>query len=244
LPRKGMLKTSKPAPRPNTLAAKKPARPIKSAANASKAKPRGRPRQSPAATQARRRQILKAALTVFSEHGFEAARLDEIARKAKVAKGTLYLYFPDKQAMFEALVRSAALPVLGDLSALSQNASLPADVLFKRMFDLFRREVLGTDRKLIMRLIISEGSRFPRIAAFYHREIISRIMAVLKAVARQAWQKGELATSGPVKHPQLIAAPLMLSVIWDGLFDRIAPLDVESLLNEHIALLTAKRKKR
>jgi len=216
----------------------------KPVAATSETRRRGRPTQSHAETEARRLQILNAALSVFSAHGFEAARIDEIARKAGVAKGTIYLYYPNKQAMFEALVRTAAEPLLGDLSLLAKDARLPARELFQRVFALFRKQVLGTERKLIIRLVIAEGSRFPELAAFHHREVISRMMAVLMAAAKHAQRNGELATDGPVHYPQLIAAPLLLAVIWDGLFGRIEPLDIEGLLDAHTELLTVPRRKR
>ena len=208
------------------------------------AKSRGRPRLAPAVTQARRQQILVAALAVFAQHGFEAARLDEIAKRAKVAKGTLYLYFPDKQAMFEALVRSAAEPIVAGLSALAERRDLPMRSLLDHMFALFREQVLGTRRKLVIRLLIAEGPRFPEIAAFYHREVLSRVMGLLKAMAQRAHASGELDSDVLVRFPQLVAAPLLLSVIWDGLFHRLDPLDVEGLLAAHAGLLTAKRRPR
>lgn len=207
------------------------------------AKPRGRPRQSRADAEQRRQQILSAALTVFSQHGFEAARLDEVAQLAGVAKGTLYLYFPDKHSMLEALVREAAQPVLQDFAALMQQREASVDLLLAQIFALFRREVLGTRRKLIIRLIIAEGPRFPELAKFYHREVIGRVMSILRVVAAQAHQRGELATEGLVRFPQLIAAPLLLSLIWDGLFSKIDPLDVEAMLGAHAELLTAARRK-
>lgn len=206
-------------------------------------KPRGRPRQSRADAEQRRQQILSAALTVFSQHGFEAARLDEVAQLAGVAKGTLYLYFPDKHSMLEALVREAAQPVLQDFAALMQQREASVDLLLAQIFALFRREVLGTRRKLIIRLIIAEGPRFPELAKFYHREVIGRVMSILRVVAAQAHQRGELATEGLVRFPQLIAAPLLLSLIWDGLFSKIDPLDVEAMLGAHAELLTAARRK-
>lgn len=201
-------------------------------------KQRGRPRKGAAESEARRRQILAAALSEFSEHGFEAARLDDIARRAKVAKGTLYIYFPDKQALFEALIRSATAPLLMDLGALAGRADLTMHSLLAELFQLFRREVLGTERKLIVRLVIAEGPRFPEIARFHHREVVSRIIAALQAVARRAHASGELTNDALVRFPQLIAAPLLMSIVWDGLFQRFDPLDVEGLLDAHLALLT------
>src|SRR5258708_16501064 len=82
---------------------------IKPAATGRLGKASRAPRMAP---EARREAILKAALSVFAAHGFEAARLEDVAARAGVAKGTLYLYFRDKEALFEALVRSAVSPLL------------------------------------------------------------------------------------------------------------------------------------
>jgi AcrR family transcriptional regulator len=93
---------------------------------------------------ARRQAILEAALTVFAEHGYEAARLDDVARRAGVAKGTLYLYFNDKEALFESLIRSAIDPVLERLKTVSAVPDLPLSQVLEGLFSVFRSEVLGS----------------------------------------------------------------------------------------------------
>ena len=188
---------------------------------------------------ARRDAILDAALTVFAERGFEAARLDDVAAQAGVAKGTLYLYFKDKEALFEEVVRSAASPIVERLSVLAAAPDMPMTVMLDALFGLFEKEVLGTRRKLLIRLIIAEGPRFPRIAEFYFRDVISRIMPMLSKIAQRAADRGELPNDAVARYPQLVAAPLLLSVIWDGLFARISPLDVTDFLRAHRDVLTA-----
>ena len=188
---------------------------------------------------ARRDAILDAALTVFAERGFEAARLDDVAAQAGVAKGTLYLYFKDKEALFEEVVRSAASPIVESLSVLAAAPDMPMTVMLDALFGLFEKEVLGTRRKLLIRLIIAEGPRFPRIAEFYFRDVISRIMPMLSKIAQRAADRGELPNDAVARYPQLVAAPLLLSVIWDGLFARISPLDVSDFLRAHRDVLTA-----
>ena len=188
---------------------------------------------------ARRDAILDAALTVFAERGFEAARLDDVAAQAGVAKGTLYLYFKDKEALFEEVVRSAASPIVERLSVLATAPDMPMTLMLDALFGLFEKEVLGTRRKLLIRLIIAEGPRFPRIAEFYFRDVISRIMPMLSKIAQRAADRGELPNDAVARYPQLVAAPLLLSVIWDGLFARISPLDVSDFLRAHRDVLTA-----
>ena len=85
---------------------------------------------------------------------------------------------------------------------------------------MFENEVLGTKRKLLIRLIIAEGPRFPRIAKFYYRNVIARIMPLIAKVAERAVEQGEFSSDAYARYPQLIAAPLLLAVIWDALFAR------------------------
>src|SRR5947208_1077508 len=108
---------------------------------------------SRAARQAQRRDaILAAALEEFSVRGFAATRLDDVAERAGVAKGTIYLYFRDKESLFQELVRSMLSPIVGALEA-APMADLPARALAEMIVELFVREVFGTRRKDVIRLI-------------------------------------------------------------------------------------------
>src|SRR5215218_11182606 len=104
------------------------------------------------APEARRAAILEAALEEFTARGFEAARLDDVAKRAGVAKGTIYLYFADKETLFQELVRSMVHPVLGTLEKLRE-VDIPARVLVETLLTTFVREVYATRRKDIIRLI-------------------------------------------------------------------------------------------
>src|SRR5207244_149412 len=120
-----------------------------------------KPRSSAHATvtdkrAAKRDAILMAALDEFSAKGFAAARLDDVARRAGVAKGTIYLYFSDKEALFQELVRSMLNPVVGAVEA-AQLMELPFPVLAERIVGMFVREILGTRRKDVIRLVLVEG---------------------------------------------------------------------------------------
>src|SRR5262245_1436622 len=187
----------------------------------------------------RRQEILDAALTVFAEHGYEAARLDEVARQAGLAKGTLYLYFKDKQALFENLIRSAIDPVLERLQEISALPDLPLPQVLDTLSAVFQKEVLGTRRKLLVRLIIAEGPRFPAIAEFHYRNVVARILPLIRKVAERAVERGELPNDALVRFPQLLPGPLLLAVIWDAMFARIDPLDVPGFLRAYRDLLSA-----
>ncbi|HZP71552.1 MAG TPA: TetR/AcrR family transcriptional regulator [Pseudolabrys sp.] len=188
----------------------------------------------------RRDAILAAALDEFASRGFEAARLDDVARRAGVAKGTIYLYFRDKESLFQELIRAMLTPLVGTIEAIGQ-ADVPMTVLADRIADLFVREVYETRRKDVVRLMISEGRRFPKLAEFYYREVLSRIIGAVRAVLQRAAARGEV-PEGLADFPQIIAAPGLVAIVWNGLFERFEPLDVRKMMRTHLELLFAPRR--
>ena len=200
--------------------------------------PAGNSRQ--ARSTERRGAILAAALDEFSTRGFEAARLDDVARRAGVAKGTIYLYFRDKESLFQELIRSMLTPLIGTIEAMGE-ADVPLSVMAEHIADLFVREVYETRRKDVIRLMISEGRRFPKLAEFYYREVLSRIIAAIRAILRRAVTRGEIPES-LVEFPQIIAAPGLVAIVWNGLFERFEPLDIRKMMKTHVELLFAPRR--
>ena len=190
------------------------------------------------ASEQRRQAIIEAALDVFAAEGFAAARLDEVAEKAGVAKGTIYLFFEDKDDLFEQLLISAVAPVLAKVEVLAKEPLMPLNDLLAALFSFFRAEVLGTKRREVIRLVLTEGRRFPRIAEFYHREVISKGLALIGGMARQAHKRGELPSDDLASFPHLVFAPLVMSLLWDGLFSKSEALDVEGLFAAHRRVLT------
>jgi AcrR family transcriptional regulator len=198
---------------------------------------RSRPRQLQSAQ--RREAILEAALEEFSMRGFAAARLDDVARRAGVAKGTIYLHFRDKEMLFQELVRSELSPVVSTLE-LAQVSDLPLHAAADGLVKLFAREIFATRRKDVIRLIIAEGPRFPAIADFYYHEVVERVMTVVRGLAQRAVDRGELPNDSLVRFPQLLGAPGIVAIVWSGLFERWAPLDVEAFLRAYLDLIFAR----
>jgi len=200
-----------------------------------------RPRRAEAGPRAQRRvarrqAILAAALREFSARGFAAARLDDVALVAGIAKGTIYLYFRDKEALFQDLIRSEMSPVVATLEA-ALALDLPVRIVAERAVELFVREVYGTSRRDIVRLVLSEGPRFPQLADFYYREVLSRIIAAVRALLRRALERGELRNDALIRFPQLLAAPGIVAILWNGLFERHDPIDVQALMHAHLDIL-------
>jgi AcrR family transcriptional regulator len=190
---------------------------------------------------ARREAILSAALSEFSARGFAATRLDDVARRAGIAKGTIYLYFRDKEHLFQELVRTMIGPIVGVIEAIP-TSDLPVRAVAEMLLDVFVREVYGTRRKDVIRLIIAEGPRFPKLAEFYYREVIARVLPAMRALLGRAVERGELTNDALARFPQLLVSPGLLAIIWNGLFERFAPLDVRALMRAHLDLLFGKRR--
>jgi AcrR family transcriptional regulator len=210
-------------------------RPGETAAAKSVRKPGPRQEQS----AARREAILAAALDEFSTRGFTATRLDDVAKRAGVAKGTIYLHFADKEALFQDIVRTMVVPVISNVEKMPP-VDLPIRVFFEGMINMFVHEIYGTRRREVIRLVIAEVPRFPALAEFYYREVIERALTAVRARIARAAERGELPNDALVQFPQLLVAPFLLSVIWNGLFERFAPLDVAAMLRMHLDLILGK----
>ncbi len=185
---------------------------------------------------ARRAAILDAALDEFSARGFAAARLDDVARRADVAKGTIYLHFKDKEALFQELVRTMMGPLVATLEQL-RASDVPIRIVLERFVELFVREIYGTRRRDVARLVITEGARFPTIAEFYYREVVERGIAAMRALIERAVSRGEISHAALARFPQLVVAPGLVAIFWAGLFDRFAHLDVAAMMRAHIEIL-------
>jgi hypothetical protein len=110
-----------------------------------------------------------------------------------------------------------------------------------RLVTVFAREVFTTHRKDVIRLVLTEGARFPVISEFYYREVVSRVMKVLSGLAQRAVDRGELPNDALVRFPQLLGAPGIVAIIWSGLFDRWAKIDVEAFMRAYLDLIFARR---
>ncbi|GMO96518.1 MULTISPECIES: TetR/AcrR family transcriptional regulator [Bradyrhizobium] len=194
-----------------------------------------------ARAQERRAAIVDAAMEEFIARGFAATRLDDIAKRAGVAKGTIYLHFKDKESMFEELVRVVIVPVVARLTALPPPTGSVRD-LIEAFAGNFLKEVIGTRRGDLVRLIVAEGPRFPSVADFYYREVVSRGIAAMRTLIELGIARGEIRDKDLARYPQILVAPAMIAVIWQSLFARHAPLDAQDMLRVHLDLIFGERR--
>lgn len=185
---------------------------------------------------ARPREILEAALDVFAERGFAAARLDEVATRAGVSKGTLYLYFPSKEDLFRSVVRELLLPnIAAAEQRLAQHRGSAADLLRTLVMSL-GRAIAETRLGAIPKLIIAESVNFPDLAAFYHDEVIRRGAGIVAGIVRRGIAAGEFRPVQPEQVFPEIVGPLLVLAVWKHGFERagVAPLPAEAMLASHV----------
>src|SRR3954447_24261387 len=190
----------------------------------------------------RREAIIAAAMDEFIAQGFAAARLDDVAKRAGVAKGTIYLHFKDKEALFEELIRTAIVPLVNRLAAEPPPAGASVRDMVERFARTFIHEVTTTQRGDIVRLIVAEGPRFPAVADFYYREVVSKGLAGMRAAIQLGIARGEIKHKELAQFPQILIAPAIIAVIWQSLFARHAPLDANEMFRVHLDLIFGERR--
>ncbi|WP_341989348.1 TetR/AcrR family transcriptional regulator [Azorhizobium sp. AG788] len=185
----------------------------------------------------RRADILAAALEVFAAHGYAAARLDDVARAAGVAKGTLYLYFADKQALFEGLIKENLVPIPAAASDMLLAFEGTTADLLPLLSDLLIDRILSPPANQILRLMLGEGHRFPELGAFYYREVVTPGLAVMRAIAERGVARGEIRGDALLRHPQMFIAPFLTTLVWNTLFNATHPLDARAFASDYITSL-------
>ncbi|MBR1279967.1 TetR/AcrR family transcriptional regulator [Bradyrhizobium sp. AUGA SZCCT0283] len=190
----------------------------------------------------RRGAIVEAAMDEFIARGFAATRLDDVAKRAGVAKGTIYLHFKDKESMFEELIRTAIVPMITRLWGTPPQPGTSVRDMVEGFAKTFIEEVATTRRGDLVRLIVAEGPRFPAVADFYYREVVSRGLAGMRALIELGIARGEIKQKNLARFPQIMVAPALIAVIWQSLFSRHAPLDALEMFRVHLDLIFGERR--
>ena len=196
-------------------------------------KPRWRRRKN-----ARPEEIINAALEVFADRGFAATKLEDVARKAGVTNGTIYLYFENKEALFKALVRQTIVPVIAQGEALAQSFTGSARDLFEQLVREYWRLVGETSLSGIPRLMIAEARNFPELARFYYEEVVTRGHRLMAGVLERGMKAGEFRRVDVAVATKLAMSPLMHAVVARKAFAACMPegFDVGKYLDTHIDL--------
>jgi len=183
----------------------------------------------------RPREICAAALEVFAEKGFAAAKLDEIARRAGVSKGTLYLYFQDKAELFRAVIRDTVAPRVAAVREMADKVELP----FAQVVPLFLANFAEMTTRLpvgaVAKIVIGESRNFPDLAKIWHDQVASGALSALESLIRRAQDRGEVRPGDARLMAFSLMGPMLMGVLWRETLQPAGgePLDLAALARQH-----------
>lgn len=165
--------------------------------------------------EARPGEILEAALALFVDKGFASTKMEDIARKAGVTKGTPYLYFSNKEDIFKAVVREAMLPNLERAEQLWRNHDGGAFQLIERVLTGWWEGICLTQFCGICKLVVAESGNFPELAQFFYEEVVARGQTLIEAAIQQGVASGEFRQMDVHNSMRVLFAPALMSMIWE-----------------------------
>lgn len=187
--------------------------------------------------EARPAEIIAAAIRLWGERGFAATRLEDVAAGADIAKGTIYRYFPSKEALFEAALQARIVVTMDRAKEMAQGFDGPAQVMFARFFEAIRAELVDGGSSVFLRVLLSEGHRFPDLVARYERVVISRGMGTVRTILAAGVERGDLRTEAVDFDPRIIMAPAMMLSLWGTVFSTKGLPDMTASLDQHVEML-------
>ena len=181
-------------------------------------------------------EIIAAALAVFAEKGFAAARLDDIAARAGVSKGALYLYFETKQELFRAVVEEAVAPNLEAVTAAAESFEGEFAALIRFLMPNLTRIVGETSIGSVAKMVIAESRNFPELARVWYDDLVTKALAMFAGLIGRAQARGEVRAGDPRLYALGLISPFLMAVIWRETFVPIGapPFDLAALARQHV----------
>ena len=184
--------------------------------------------------QRRREDIVQAALRGFDRDGFEGARIDDVAAEADVAKGTVYLYFRNKEALLEGVIHGVVKPAVDAVEEAAADTGMAAADRLRRQIEVIGQRLGEGQMNVILRLMIAEGPKHDELRRFYFREIVNPGMQAIGRCLADGEASGEFRPGTAKLHPQVFAGTAIMAAVWRILFDDLRPLDIGALLRDHL----------
>ncbi len=189
----------------------------------------------------RPKEITAAALAAFAERGYAATRVDDVAKRAGVSKGLLYLYFKTKEDLFKAVIRSFVVPRIDALTAIIDSSEMSAEDFLRGPFLEFAKTLPGSPISILVRLMIAEGPKHPDLLQYYWDNVVSRGLAAISELLERGVQNGEFRRSIVNDLPHLFVMPVIFSVIFKLLFEKQCP-NTDTMIEAQVDLLIAHMK--
>ncbi|HSG35395.1 MAG TPA: TetR/AcrR family transcriptional regulator [Sphingomonadaceae bacterium] len=189
--------------------------------------------------QDRPAEITEAALKTFAEKGYAATRVEEVAKRAGVSKGLLYLYFKTKEDLFKAVIRSIVSPRIDALISNIEKTDLSAQEFIRGPFLEFAKSIPKSPVRILVRLMIAEGPKHPDLVKWYWENVVSQALNALRKLIRKGVDSGEFRESALNEFPQLLVTPVFFSTIWMIVFKDQMKLDTDRFIEAHVNMVLA-----
>lgn len=185
---------------------------------------------------ARPSEILAAALALFSEKGFAAARMEDVAARAGVSKGAIYLYFPDKSALLKSIVQQAIGEQIAVAARMADHIEGPVAPVMAQLAGMLAHRIETTDLPSIIKLVIGESRAHPEIGQYYLDNVVKLALPLLERLLSHGIATGEFRAVDPNLTVKCMIGPLMLSALWHAVFVPLgaAPYSVAALADQHM----------
>jgi AcrR family transcriptional regulator len=186
-------------------------------------------------------EIVEAAMAVFAEKGFAAAKLDEIARRAGVSKGALYLYFETKEDLFRGVVEQTIAPNIQAVRAMIAAHPGPISDILRLVPERIALLLQTLPMGGVVKMVIGEAGNFPELARVWHDRLVSQALGALSDAIAAAQARGEVRPGDPRAYALQLIAPVLIGVIWDETFVPVGaePFDVPALARQHMETMLA-----
>lgn len=186
---------------------------------------------------ARPAELIEAGIEEFAARGYAATRLEDVARRAGVSKGTIYRYFEDKEALFLAAMRSRVVAVIGEIEGAIDAFPGSTRDLLTMVIRLAHRQIVGSNIRVLIRIVIAEADNFPTLAEFYYRETIAKGRAALERIVARGIDRGEVRPGAAAALPIVVMAPAVMAALWRMTFERHAPIAPDAFVEAHLDLV-------
>jgi len=186
----------------------------------------------------RQEEILAAAFEEFAAKGYAEARLDDVAERAGIAKGTIYLYFKNKKMLFRAVLRGLVHQVFEELDLFIQAFPGSAEDLIRSVLSRqYTEGVKNPKVRSMFRLLIAESHKFPQLSDVYLREVIAPGVTAMRLLVEKGVASGEFRKTNIVEFPQVLVGPAVLAVVWTLILGEQQRLDLDAYMEAHLELL-------
>ena len=186
----------------------------------------------------RPQEITEAAFSVFADKGYASARVEEVAQRAGVSKGLLYLYFKTKEELFKSVIRSVVIRRVDALLLAVEETELSSEAFIRGPLLDFMKGVPGSPVAIVIRLLIAEGQRHPDLVDYYWENVVAKGLSAISGFLERGVRRGEFRDTAITNQPQLILAPVILSILWKILFTKRS-LDTDRLIETQIDMILA-----